>query len=88
MTYAAGPFKAAEVGGELFLLHADSGDSYRIGGAGPRFWQLLVAGTAPDEVARQVAEEAGAPLERVRADLDGFVAEMERIGALVRSRDA
>lgn len=88
MSYGAGPFHTAEVAGELFLVHERSGDSYRIGGAGPRFWELLVAGTAPGEIARQVAAETGAPLEQVREDLDAFVAEMERIGALVRSRDA
>lgn len=83
VTYRPGPFRAAQVGGELFLLHPETGDSYRIGGAGPRFWELLVGGSTLQETARTVAAETGEDPERVWADLGEFVAQLESIEALL-----
>lgn len=72
----------AEVGSEIFLLDQQSGETFRIGGAGARLWALFVDGKTPAEAAAIVARETGAPYQRVLADTTTFVTDLQECGVL------
>jgi hypothetical protein len=82
--FAAGHYLSAVVDGEVFLVHKDSGDSFRIGGSGGRLWSLISAGMPVDDAAATVARETKGSVEQVTADMQSLVAKLEEIGALVR----
>ena len=83
MRFRADRFLAEEAGGDVFLVDQESGESWRIGGSGGAMWAALVRGEPVDVVADRIAHDTGADAADVRDDLDGFLSELVRIGALV-----
>lgn len=75
-------FASVTVGGELFILDAETGETLRIGGAGARLWSLLLAGRTPDEAAKAVASATGAPYQKVLEDTVAFVARLQDAGVV------
>jgi len=73
-------FKTATVGGDTFVLDEHTGETFRIAGAGPRLWNLLVGGSSISDAAAAVATATGAPYERVSRDAVAFVAALEAAG--------
>ena len=66
-------FSTVTVGSDTFILDAETGETFRIGGAGSRLWELLLAGKTPPEAARVVAEQSRAPYEQVLEDTMAFI---------------
>lgn len=78
-----GPFISAQAGDAVFLIEEATGDSFRLDGAGPRYWELLCAGQELGAVAGTVTAETDATEDVVADDLVAFVHELVEIGALV-----
>lgn len=83
LTFRRGEHVAAEVGDELFLVEPTDGEAYRLGGAGPRMWELLGEGRSIAEAAATIAAETAAEPARVEGDLRRLVDDLVRIGALL-----
>ena len=75
-------FTRADVAGDTFLLDQVSGHGFRIGGSGPRLWDLLVGGASPADAARIIAAETGADADVVARDVHDFVEELRVAGML------
>jgi hypothetical protein len=83
LTFTTGDYVIAEVGGEVFLVHPETGDSFRLAGSGPRMWSLLTGGSSIGEVTASIAAETGADPSLVGADVDALATQLVDIGALV-----
>lgn len=77
-----GRFLTAPVGTELFVLDQRSGQTFRLGGSGGRFWGLFEQGLSSEEAAAVVAADAGVPVEAVKVDAARFEAELVELGLL------
>lgn len=76
----ASRFVTADVGGEIFLLDQQSGESFQIGGAGARLWSLFKDGKTTTEAAGIVADETRTNYERVLTDARAFVVALRENG--------
>ncbi len=73
-------YLTAEVAGDTYLLDEHTGAAFRLGGSGPRLWQLLDAGATLDEAARAIADESRADPGRVGADVRLFARRLSELG--------
>jgi len=64
------------------ILDIDGGQLYSTNKVGARILVLLEGKTALNDIADRIKEEFEAPLERVRADLDRFVGNLNSRGLL------
>ncbi len=74
-------------GEETVLLNLDTGQYHGLRGSGGRMLELLAAGGDLDASARQLAEEFGEPLHRVRRDMERLCEALAR-RSLVVSEDS
>ncbi|HEY7904374.1 MAG TPA: PqqD family protein [Casimicrobiaceae bacterium] len=70
------------VDGEVMVMNLRDGIYYSVTGGAAAIWPALVGGVALDEIAVSVARTTGAPLARVAADLDAYVARLGDEGIL------
>lgn len=82
LRFTRGGHVAAEVGGEVFLIDPEDGEAFRLGGSGPRMWQLLLDGQSIRQVASTIAGETSAAPEAVEHGVVRFVQQLVDIGAL------
>ncbi len=71
-----------EVGGEMIVLDVSGRMVRGLNATGALTWELLDGRRSVSEVARVLAEETGAPEERVLADVCAFVVELADMGLL------
>ena len=76
------------VDGEVMVMNLRDGIYYSVTGDAAAIWPALAGGVALDEIAATVAGTTGAPLARVAADLDGFVARLGEEGILRAATEA
>jgi Coenzyme PQQ synthesis protein D (PqqD) len=69
---------------EVVLIDVTTGASCALDAAGGRLWDLLVSCGDWDDVERQVALDHPARPERVSADLERFIDDLERQGFVQR----
>ena len=74
-------------GGATFL-HSGRGTVFSCNEVGARIWQGLAEGRGVEQIAPELAQEYGVPLEMVATDADRFVGELENAGILLRRRRA
>ena len=60
----------------LVLLDLDAGLVLSANAVGARIWQLIEEDWTTSEIARQVAQDFGKPLDRVERDVSLFVGEL------------
>lgn len=70
----------ADLNDEAILLDATNGLYYGLDPVGSRIWTLLSEGHSSAQIARQLAHEYDAPLARIQADVDGFLAQLQAKG--------
>jgi Coenzyme PQQ synthesis protein D (PqqD) len=70
------------VDGEVMVMNLRDGIYYSVTGGAAAIWPALVGGVALDEIAANVARTTAAPLARVAADLDVYVARLGDEGIL------
>lgn len=66
----------------LVLLDLEGGLVLSSNPVGARIWQLLAEGSAPDDIARRIADEYAAPFDRVHQDVWAFVSALRTRGLL------
>lgn len=74
------------VAGEAVLLHLGTGVYFTLNPTGTRFWQLVEEGEDLDRVRERMLAEFDVPAERLVADLERLVGELEAKGLLVREK--
>lgn len=68
------------VDGELVLLNMDSGEYFGLNPTGTRIWELLGEHGDLDRVHEALVRQYAVDPERLRADLEELVADLERAG--------
>jgi hypothetical protein len=76
------------IDGEVVAIDLESGRYYSLEGAAARAWEALRDGQDLDGIAAVVADEAGLGADEVRADVTGFLAELEAEGLLLDGNGA
>lgn len=66
----------ARVGEETVILHMQKGIYFGLDPVGARIWELLGEETAIAQISAQIAEEFGAALETVEADIKVFLQQL------------
>jgi hypothetical protein len=69
-----------EIAGEIILLDLEDGTYLGLDTVGARIWQLVDAGLAPDKMAQTLIKEFDVPLERLKNDIETFLATLEARG--------
>ena len=75
---------AAEVDGEPRLLHLRSWTYLALNPPGERIWALLAEPLDEDGLVRALLAEFEGDEARIRADVEAFLAELQREGFLIR----
>jgi hypothetical protein len=70
------------VDGEVMVMNLRDGIYYSVAGDGATVWPALIGGVPIDDIAAAAASGAQVPIERVRADLEAFVARLCDEGVL------
>lgn len=73
---------SAAVGDEIVMMSVEKGQYYNLNAVGVRIWQLLEMPRNPAEIVAALVEIYDAPEDRIRAEVEGFLARMEREGLL------
>jgi hypothetical protein len=71
-------------GGAVFL-HSGRGVVFSCNEVGAQIWERLRQGRGVEQIAPELADRYGVPLEVVTADASRFIGEMESAGILLRS---
>ena len=75
---------AALVGEELVMMSADSGAYLGLNDVGARIWQIIETPMALPDICAALAAEFETTPEACQADVEGFLEELERRGAVTR----
>lgn len=75
---AADRVVARAIGDETLLLDLETGRYFDLDDSGSFVWSRLAAGAPLEEIVDSLASTFDAPRARLAADLEGFVAELER----------
>ncbi|MFN3629895.1 MAG: PqqD family protein [Casimicrobiaceae bacterium] len=71
-----------ELSGETVLLNLKTEHYFGLDEVGTRIWQLIVAESTPEAIVLTLLEEYDVEAERVRADVERLVGELEAAGLL------
>jgi len=71
------------VSGEIALYDARDGRYHVLNSSAAAIWAAIAAETPIEQVATDLAETNGVPVEAMRADVDAFVADALQLGLLV-----
>jgi hypothetical protein len=75
------------MGDEAVLLDLESGLYFGLNGTGLRVWELVTAGYTAAETLARLAEEFDAPREKLTADVESLLGQLEREGLLSPAPD-
>jgi hypothetical protein len=67
-----------EFEGEAIVLELESGTYFGLDEVGARVWRLIAEGTSRDDIVARLMTEYDVEEPRLRADLDGLLAELAR----------
>lgn len=70
------------VGDDVVILDLDGSVYLQVNGTGRVLWEALVSGSSRDELARLLGESFDIDIERARADVDEFIADLGQRGLL------
>ena len=71
---------------EVIILGLDDSMYYGLSGAGTRIWELLQTPRTIGEIAQVITAEFDAEHERVKADLDALLADLQSRGLIAITR--
>lgn len=72
--------------GEVIILGLDDSIYYGLSGAGARIWELLQSPRTIGEIVQIITAEFDAERDRVAADLDALLADLESRGLIAITR--
>ena len=72
--------------GEVIILGLDDSVYYGLSGAGARIWELLQSPRTIGEIVQIITAEFDAERDRVAADLDALLADLESRGLIAITR--
>jgi hypothetical protein len=75
---------AAKVGQEVVMMSVESGIYIGLNAVGAQVWAMIGAAKPVPEICRDLAEEYEVTAETCRADVEAFLAELEKRGAITR----
>lgn len=58
------------------LLDIDQNLMFSVNVVGSTIWQKLEGGVSADQIAKEIAEEFGLPLDQARADVTSFIEDL------------
>jgi hypothetical protein len=77
-----GDWLSAMVGNELVMMSAETGDYVGLTEVGARIWELIEAPQEVDTLCSKLQEEFDVSAETCRADVECFLNELARQGAI------
>ena len=77
-----GDWLAAKVGDELVMMSAEKGNYIGLSEVGARIWELIETPQEVDAVCVQLQKEYDVPLDACRADVETFLNELVKHGAI------
>lgn len=77
-----GDWLAAKVGDELVMMSAEQGNYIGLNATGARIWELLDEPRAVEALYAQLLEEFDVAAEVCRAEVDAFLKELTKHGAI------
>lgn len=85
MTYRVKPDAIVwqRVDEEIVYLDLQSSKYLSVNAAGAALWDQLLAGVSREELVARLAEQFALTADRAEADVDAFLAELDRRGLLV-----
>lgn len=75
---------AAMVGDELVMMSAESGAYLGLNDVGARIWEIIETPRELPDICETLAAEFETTPEQCRGDVEGFLTELERRGAVAR----
>jgi hypothetical protein len=82
MVRKQGDWLAAKVGGELVMMSAEKGNYIGLSEIGARIWELIETPQEVDVICRKLEEEFDVSPDVCRADVDMFLDELVKHGAI------
>ncbi len=82
MVRKQGDWLAAKVGGELVMMSAEMGNYIGLSEVGARIWELIETPKKVDAVCNQLVDEFEIAPEVCRAEVDTFLNELVKHGAI------
>lgn len=73
---------AAEMDGDVVMLSIENGQYYGLTGIAPRIWELLETPHSVDQLLVDLLQHYDVAEDVLRADLDGFLTDMQQNGLL------
>jgi hypothetical protein len=77
-----GDWLSAKVGDELVMMSAEKGNYIGLSEVGARIWELIETPQEVDALCGKLQEEFEVTPEACRADVDSFLAELVKHGAI------
>lgn len=77
-----GDWLSAKVGDELVMMSAKSGNYIGLSEVGARIWELIESPQTIEKVVAQLQEEYEVSAETCRAEVDAFLKELTKHGAV------
>jgi hypothetical protein len=81
-----GDWLSARVGDEIMMMSPEHGKYIGVNEVGARIWELIEAPRDVDTVCEELQREFEVSPEVCKAEVDSFLAEMEKHGAIVVNR--
>jgi hypothetical protein len=82
MVRRQGDWLAAKVGDELVMMSAEKGNYIGLSEVGARIWELIETPQEVDAVCGKLQDEFEVTPEACRADVDAFLVELVKHGAI------
>jgi hypothetical protein len=82
MVRKQGDWLAAKVGEELVMMSAEKGNYLGLSEVGTRIWELIETPRTIEDVCAQLTAEFDVTPEVCRAELEDFLKELEKHGAI------
>jgi hypothetical protein len=73
----------AKIGDELVMMSVERGNYIGLSEVGRRIWELIEAPCALDDISAQLQKEYDVPAEVCLAEVETFLSELVRHGAIV-----
>ena len=82
MVRRQGDWLSAKVGDELVMMSAEKGNYIGLSEVGARIWELIETPQEFDALCRQLQQEYGVPRELCRPEVEAFVTDLAKRGAV------